>query len=62
MGIFYGDIAQVIAGIFEFKKEIHLQQQHSLLMAFLWLSLVGLLMLPEIALVQVTQLIFWPFT
>lgn len=28
MGIFYGGIAQIIAGIFEYKKEIHLPQLH----------------------------------
>ncbi|MFS1562758.1 MAG: acetate uptake transporter [Candidatus Arsenophonus phytopathogenicus] len=54
MGIFYGGIVQIIAGIFEYKKNTFAATAFSSYGLF-WLSLVGLLMLPEIASVQVTS-------
>lgn len=55
MGIFYGGIAQIIAGIFEYKKGNTFAATAFSSYGLFWLSLVGLLMLPEIASVQVTS-------
>ncbi|WGL94635.1 acetate uptake transporter [Arsenophonus nasoniae] len=55
MGIFYGGIAQIIAGIFEYKKGNTFAATAFSSYGLFWLSLVGLLMLPNIASVQATS-------
>ena len=47
MGIFYGGIAQVIVGIMEWKKNNTFGMVVFLSYGFFWLTLVGLLVLPE---------------
>jgi succinate-acetate transporter protein len=47
MGIFYGGIAQVIAGIMEWKKNNTFGTTAFLSYGFFWLSLVALIMLPK---------------
>ncbi len=46
MGIFYGGIAQIIAGIMEFKNNNTFGTTAFISYGFFWLSLVGLLLLP----------------
>ncbi|CAN5563633.1 GPR1/FUN34/YaaH family transporter [soil metagenome] len=48
MGIFYGGIAQVIAGLLEWKKNNTFGTTAFLSYGFFWLSLVGLILLPKI--------------
>ncbi|AYD46796.1 acetate uptake transporter [Arachidicoccus soli] len=48
MGIFYGGIAQVIAGIMEWKKGNTFASTAFISYGFFWLTLVGLLVLPKI--------------
>ncbi len=48
MGIFYGGIAQVIAGIIEAKKNNTFGLTAFTSYGFFWLSLVGLLVMPKI--------------
>lgn len=48
MGIFYGGIAQVIAGIMEWKKGNTFGTTAFTSYGFFWLSLVGLLVLPSL--------------
>ena len=50
MGIFYGGIAQVIAGISEFKKGNTFAATAFSSYGLFWLSLIRLMMLSEIAL------------
>jgi succinate-acetate transporter protein len=47
MGIFYGGLAQVIAGIIEAKKIIHSALRHLHLMVFSGYHLVGLIVMPK---------------
>lgn len=47
MGIFYGGIAQVIAGIMEWKKGNTFGTTAFVSYGFFWLSLVGLLVMPK---------------
>lgn len=47
MDIFYGGIAQIIAGIFEYKKGNTFAATAFSSYGLFWLSLVGLLMLPD---------------
>ncbi len=47
MGIFYGGLAQVIAGIMEWKKNNTFGTTAFLSYGFFWLSLVALLVMPE---------------
>jgi len=47
MGIFYGGLAQVIAGIIEAKKDNTFGLTAFTSYGFFWLSLVGLLLLPK---------------
>ena len=47
MGIFYGGIAQVIAGIMEWKKGNTFGMTAFISYGFFWLTLVGLLVLPK---------------
>ncbi len=47
MGIFYGGIAQVIAGILEFKKGNSFGQTAFISYGFFWISLIGILWLPK---------------
>src|SRR6476469_340035 len=48
MGIFYGGLAQVIAGIMESKKNNTFGLTAFTSYGFFWLSLVGLLVLPKL--------------
>ncbi|MBI2868768.1 MAG: acetate uptake transporter [Chloroflexi bacterium] len=48
MGIFYGGLAQVIAGIMEWRKGNTFASAAFISYGFFWLSLVGLLVLPEL--------------
>lgn len=48
MGIFYGGIAQVIAGIMEFKKGNTFGTTAFTSYGFFWLSLVGLIVMPKL--------------
>lgn len=48
MGIFYGGIAQIIAGILEWKKENTFGMTAFISYGFFWLSLVGILVLPSL--------------
>lgn len=47
MGIFYGGLAQIIAGILCFKREKTFAGTAFISYGFFWLSLVGILMLPS---------------
>lgn len=49
MGIFYGGLAQVIAGIMEWKKGNTFGTVAFISYGFFWLSLVGIWVLPDIA-------------
>ena len=55
MGLFYGGSAQVIAGILEFKKGNTFGLTAFTSYGFFWISLVGLLILPELGLGGVTE-------
>ena len=48
MGIFYGGIAQIIAGIMESKKNNSFGFTAFISYGFFWLSLVGLLVMPKL--------------
>lgn len=48
MGIFYGGIAQVIAGIMEFKKGNTFGTTAFTSYGFFWLTLVGLIVMPKL--------------
>src|SRR5271168_3166837 len=48
MGIFYGGLAQVIAGIMEARKKNTFGFTAFLSYGFFWLTLVGLLVLPKL--------------
>ena len=48
MGIFYGGIAQIIAGIMESKKNNTFGFTAFISYGFFWLTLVGLLVMPEL--------------
>jgi hypothetical protein len=50
MGIFYGGIAQVIAGIMEWKKNNTFGMTAFISYGFFWLSLVSLLLMPSLGL------------
>ncbi|EKT64412.1 acetate uptake transporter [Providencia alcalifaciens] len=55
MGIFYGGIAQVIAGIIEYKKGNTFSATAFTSYGFFWLALVGLLFLPTMGLAEATD-------
>ena len=66
MGIFYGGMAQIIAGIMEWKKNNTFGTTAFLSYGFFWLSLVGLLVLPSLGIGtapevsgMVFYLLFW---
>jgi len=46
MGIFFGGIAQIIAGIMEWKKGITFSTTAFVSYGFFWISLVGLILMP----------------
>lgn len=48
MGIFYGGIAQIVAGIMEWKKKNTFGTTAFLSYGFFWLTLVGLLVMPAL--------------
>jgi uncharacterized protein len=53
MGIFYGGIAQVIAGLMEWKKSNTFGETAFLSYGFFWLSLIGISLLPKLGLAEV---------
>lgn len=55
MGIFYGGIAQVIAGIMEWKKNNTFGTTAFLSYGMFWLTLVALIVLPKMGLVAATD-------
>jgi uncharacterized protein len=55
MGIFYGGIAQIIAGIMEWKKNNTFGTTAFTSYGLFWLSLVALLFLPQFGLAQATS-------
>jgi hypothetical protein len=55
MGIFYGGLAQVIAGIMEWKKNNTFGMTAFLSFGLFWLSLVTLLVLPKLGLADATS-------
>ncbi len=54
MGIFYGGIAQVIAGILEFKKGNTFGMTAFISYGFFWLTLVGIIVLPKMGVSEAT--------
>jgi uncharacterized protein len=54
MGIFYGGLAQVVAGIMEWKKNNTFGTTAFLSYGFFWLSLVALIVLPAMGLAEAT--------
>ncbi|OLN25339.1 Transcriptional regulator [Desulfovibrio sp. DV] len=54
MGIFYGGMAQVIAGILEFRKGNTFGLTAFVSYGFFWLTLAGLIMLPKLGLAEPT--------
>lgn len=52
MGIFYGGLAQIIAGIFEWRKGNTFATTAFTSYGLFWLSLVGLLTMPELGLAR----------
>ncbi len=48
MGIFFGGLAQVIAGIMEFKKKNTFGFTAFIAYGFFWISLVGLMVMPKL--------------
>ncbi len=66
MGIFYGGLAQIIAGILESKKNNTFGMTAFISYGFFWLTLVGLIFLPKMNLIpapstngMVAYLIMW---
>jgi hypothetical protein len=55
MGIFYGGLAQVIAGIMEWKKNNTFGMTAFLSFGLFWLSLVTILVLPKLGLADATS-------
>jgi succinate-acetate transporter protein len=55
MGIFYGGLAQVVAGIMEWKKNNTFGTTAFLSYGFFWLSLVALIVLPKMGLADATS-------
>jgi succinate-acetate transporter protein len=54
MGIFYGGMAQIVAGIMEWKKNNTFGTTAFLSYGFFWLTLVALIMLPKMGLADAT--------
>ncbi len=55
MGIFYGGIAQVIAGIMEWKKGNTFGTTAFISYGFFWIAVVALLLMPSIGLGSITE-------
>lgn len=55
MGIFYGGLAQILAGLLEYKKGNTFAATAFTSYGAFWLSLVGLLMLPKMGLAEATD-------
>jgi len=55
MGIFYGGLAQIIAGIMEWKKGNTFAATAFTSYGLFWLSLVGLVLIPKTGLIQAPQ-------
>jgi len=55
MGIFYGGIAQIIAGVMEWKKENTFGMTAFISYGLFWLTLVGILVLPELGWASATE-------
>ena len=68
MGIFYGGIAQIIAGIMEWKKKNTFGTVAFISYGFFWITLVGIITLPKFGLAEAPDavamssfLFFWGF-
>jgi uncharacterized protein len=65
MGLFYGGVAQVIAGIMEWKKNNTFGTTAFMSYGFFWLTLVGLILLPKLGVTatdntaKVAYLVVW---
>lgn len=66
MGIFYGGLAQIIAGLLESKKNNTFGMTAFISYGFFWLTLVGLILLPKLNLISepstsawVSYLVMW---
>jgi len=65
MGLFYGGVAQVIAGIMEWKKNNTFGTTAFISYGFFWLTLVGLILLPKVGVTatdstaKVAYLVVW---
>ena len=55
MGIFYGGLAQIIAGILESKKNNTFGMTAFISYGFFWLSLVGLIVMPKLGWIDKTS-------
>lgn len=55
MGLFYGGMAQIIAGILEFKKGNTFGLTAFISYGFFWISLVGILVLPKFGVSEATD-------
>ncbi len=55
MGLFYGGLAQVIAGVMEWKKNNTFGLTAFTSYGLFWLSLVGLVVMPEMGIAQPTE-------
>ncbi|WP_066224005.1 acetate uptake transporter [Formosa haliotis] len=55
MGIFYGGLAQIIAGILESKKNNSFGMTAFISYGFFWLTLVGLIVMPKLNLIESTS-------
>jgi hypothetical protein len=55
MGIFYGGLAQIIAGILEWKKNNTFGMTAFISYGFFWLSLVGIIIMPQMGLAVKTD-------
>jgi uncharacterized protein len=55
MGIFYGGIAQIIAGIMESKKNNTFGMTAFISYGFFWLTLVGLIVMPKLGWIPATS-------
>ena len=62
MGIFYGGIAQVIAGIMEWKKNNTFGTTAFTSYGFFWLSLVALIVMPKMGIAEARPLRPWLHT
>ncbi len=54
MGIFYGGMAQIVAGVLEFKKGNTFGVTAFISYGFFWITLVALMLMPKLGLIEAT--------